>query len=267
MKQRARRIAKRIYRIAFKPFLKNGVNVNIGGSGRFRFDYIFAFSRFEEFGSRHNAGFSKWLDACRGKTTVFDVGAHIGLYSVPASTVLDKEGSIYAFEPSSANCAYLDKHKRFNKIKNIKVLPYLVGERTSEREEFYESKDADAMNSIFIRKGRDNYRKIFKKQVSLDEFCEANSVEPEVLKIDVEGAEIGVLKGAERVFKRFKPVVFLSVHPRALSLTGQSAEDVLKEIMKLGYSIYEADGRKADVKRHNEYILIQKEKKFNEIFN
>ncbi len=267
MKQGIRRIVKELYRRMFKPFLKNGVNVNIGGTGRFRFDYIFAFSRFEEFGSKHNAGFSKWLNACRGKRTVLDVGAHIGLYSIPASTVVHKEGLIYAFEPSSANCVYLERHKRFNGIENIKVLSYLVGETASDNTEFYEAKDADAMNSVFVRKNRNNYKKILKKQVSLDEFCIKNRIAPEVLKIDVEGAELGVLKGAKGIFTKYKPVVFLSVHPRTLSLIGQSAEDVLEQIRRLGYSIYGADGNETDIDRHNEYILIQKEKRFNEIFN
>lgn len=261
-----RSLIKKIYRLVFKPFFKNGIDIDIGGAGRYRFDYMFAFSRFEDFGSKHNAGFERWVEICKGKKTVFDVGAHIGLYSIPASRVLDKEGFVYAFEPSLANCAYLERHKRFNNIDNVKVFSCLVGDGPLDDVTFYENKDVDAMNSILAKRDPRLYRKALRKQVSLDDFCAAHKLNPEVLKIDVEGSELNVLKGAKSVFKNYRPVVFLSVHPRLLALLNQSADSVLREADGLGYDIYNAQGENTEPNRHNEYILIHKERKFHEIF-
>lgn len=266
MKMRLRTVLKKIYKFLFEPFFKNGVRMDIGGAGRFRFDYIFAFSKFEAFGSKHNAGFKKWLRACRDKKVIFDIGAHIGLYSIPASAIVHKEGVIYAFEPSSANRAYLERHKSFNNANNITVLPFLVGEKPLETVNFYENRDADAMNSIFVRKNRRLYNEVSRQQVSLDDFCTARALVPEIVKIDVEGAELKVLRGAGNIFKKHRPVVFLSIHPRTLQLLNQPLQEVLEAIDGLSYRIYDAEGKKTDAYKHNEYILIPKERTFDEIF-
>jgi len=266
MKQNLRRLLKKIYKFCFKPFFKNGIDVNIGGTGKFRFDYIFAFSKFDIFGTKHNSGFSKWLKACKGKKTIFDIGAHIGLYSIPASQIIDKKGAIYAFEPSNANRSYLERHMYFNKVENVSVFPYLVGEEPLGAVEFYENRDVDAMNSVMIRKNPNLYNKISKRQVSLDEFCTSNKITPEVVKIDVEGAEIGVLKGAKGIFGRCRPIIFLSIHPRTLALLNQSVEELIWLIDKMDYVIYDKDGQRMEPFEHNEYILVPKERHINEYF-
>jgi len=266
MKQYLRRLLKKIYRFLFKPFFKNGININIGGSGNFRFDYIFLFSRFNTFGTKHNSGFKKWLDLCRAKKTVFDIGAHIGLYSIPASSVIDKDGTIYAFEPSAANRSYLERHIYFNKVNNIKVLPYLVGRESLEEVNFYENRDVDAMNSVIIRKNPHLYKRVFKKQVSIDDFCGKNKVWPEVIKIDVEGSEFEVINGAKQVFRNYNPIVFLSIHPKTLALLNRSVDELRLLINSLNYYIYTADEKKTERFEHNEYILIPKTGDFYEIF-
>ena len=266
MKQNIRRLLKKAYKFCFKPFFKNGVNVDIGGAGKFRFDYIFAFSKFDIFGTKHNSGFKRWLEVCKDKKAILDIGAHIGLYSIPASQIIDKKGAIYAFEPSCANRWYLERHMYFNKVDNVMVFPYLVGEEPLNGVEFYENRDVDAMNSVMIRKSPNLYNKISKRQVSLDDFCTSNKIVPEVVKIDVEGAEIGVLKGAKSVFSKHKPIIFLSIHPRTLALLNQSVEEVIRLIDKMGYIIYDKDGQRMKPFEHNEYILIPKERHINEYF-
>lgn len=266
MKQKIRRLLKRIYKICFKPFFKNGVMINIGDVGRFRFDYIFAFSRYNSFGTRHNSGFRRWIELCKGQKTIFDIGAHIGLYSIPTSSVIDKGALIYAFEPSLTNRSYLEKHISFNNVNNVKVIPYIVGDESLNEVIFYENRDVDPMSSVMIRKNFDLYNKTTKRQVSLDDFCSASGVVPEIIKIDVEGSEMKVLKGAENILKKYKPILFLSIHPRILSLMGLPIESLTQFIDSLGYAIYNSDGSQTKDFKHNEYILIHKERDANEIF-
>jgi FkbM family methyltransferase len=259
MNHRLRKALKRLYTFIFKPFFKNGVIFNMEGAGRYRFDYVFALGEYRNFGKRHNSGFRKWLEICKGKETVFDIGAHIGLYSIPASSRLKRGGDIYAFEPSAANRAYLEKHIDYNRVGNIRIVPDLVGERSCDDADFYEGRGTSPMNSIIKSNKTENHSRISKRQVSVDEFCRNNGVSPQVIKIDVEGAELNVLKGAGMTLEKSKPVVFLSIHPGRLGLLGQSVEDLRGFIKRAGYKIYDTDGAEADSFLHNEYILSPEE--------
>jgi hypothetical protein len=59
---------------------------------------------------------------------------------------------------------------------------------------------------------------------------------PDIIKIDVEGAEWDVLKGAEKTLERNHPILFLSLHPRALAIRGESPDMVLDWLKQRGYS-------------------------------
>ncbi|NQT06171.1 MAG: FkbM family methyltransferase [Candidatus Omnitrophica bacterium] len=252
-----RRLIKKIYQFLFKPFFKKGLNIKIGNRGPFRMDYIFAFSRFDRIGTgNHNPGFSKWLEACRGKRRVFDIGAHIGLYSLPASREIAGDGYIYAFEPSKANREYLEKHMRFNGIDNVRIYPFLIGERSEDNVSFYENlNEPDDMNAAKVIKNHKMYNKVYRKQVSLDDFCRDENIIPEVIKIDVEGAEIEVLKGAEKMLKKNRPVLFLSVHPKRLSALGSSIDKLTELVHSIGYKAYDVNDNRADKLTSKEYIL------------
>jgi len=266
MKANIRKLLKRVYGFCFKPFFKRGILINIGGAGKYRFHHIFVFSRLGAFGTRHNSGFHKWLKMCRGKKTVFDIGAHIGLYSIPASSALATGGFIYAFEPSSANRLYLEEHIRFNHIDNIKVVPYVVGAKTLDGVAFYESSESDPMDSVVIRKKEHSYNKVMKRQISLDDFIETNGIAPEVIKLDVEGSELDVLRGSRRMLAKCNPIIFLSVHPVSLELLGQSAEELIRFTESLDYSVRDTSGKEVRDLQRSEYILIPRAGGVHEVF-
>lgn len=92
-------ISKRVY--------PNGVTKDIGKAGKFRLSSYFVFSDFKNWGKGRNNVFTKLLGLARGRNVVLDIGAHIGLCSMPISRVLGQGGICYAFEPSEANLRYL----------------------------------------------------------------------------------------------------------------------------------------------------------------
>ena len=246
---------KSIYKIIMFPFTRKGIDVSIGGTGCYRLDYNFAFSEYESFGDRHNAGFRKWIECCKNKAVIFDVGAHIGLYTLPASKAIAPGGTVYAFEPSEANRRYLKRHLEYNKIYNVILSPYIVGEATKKKQIFYESKNINPMDSLHPKKNTNLYRQVYKEQISLDDFIKNFKVGPEVIKIDVEGSECNVLKGACRIISEYKPIIFLSIHPKQLSLFNSSIE-ILKDLIdSLGYIIQDQDGGRTAEFKHKEYLL------------
>lgn len=246
---------KLTYKIAMFPFTRKGIDINIGGAGNYKLDYNFAFSDYESFGNRHNAGFRKWIECCKGKRTVFDVGAHIGLYTIPASRVIAPNGLVYAFEPSEANRMYLKRHLAYNGINNVVISPCLVGEKAVKKQIFYENKKTDPMNSRYPKKNISRYAKVYREQVSLDDFCENSGINPDVIKIDVEGTECNVLNGARVVMTKYRPIIFLSVHPNQMTLFQSSVDELRGIITDMRYFVHEWDGKEVSEFEHKEYIL------------
>jgi hypothetical protein len=100
------------------------------------------------------------------------------------------------------------------------------------------------------------YNKIVKEQITLDSFVAKNGCIPGLIKIDVEGAEINVLRGAKSVLSEYHPEIIISVHPKHLEILGHSVDELTKEIRGFGYQIYNIDGSQVNDKlQSGEYYL------------
>jgi len=78
--------------------------------------------------------------------------------------------------------------------------------------------------------------------ITLDDYCTVNKLVPDLIKIDVEGAEYLVLSGSRNTLTKSSPEIFLSVHPKQLARQGLTM-DVFKEFVhSFGYQWYLADG-------------------------
>ena len=86
-------------------------------------------------------------------------------------------------------------------------------------------------------------------------FCEKKGIIPEVIKIDVEGAELGVLRGAQKVLQRYRPTIILSVHPRELEVMGLNENMLHSFIKSLNYICYDSNGSIVKDLVGIEYIL------------
>jgi FkbM family methyltransferase len=214
--------------------------MRIGNYGPFRMDGQLAFSAFEPWGDRHNAGFAACVEACRGRRCVLDVGAHIGLVSLPMASVLAPGGRVFAFEPARANRVLLDRHVALNGFASTVIVQQdLVGATEEQAVPFFEHDAIDGMNSVVIKKHPERYVATPKRQVTLDGFCARLALQPEVIKIDVEGYEIHVLRGMEQLLRTVKPVVFLSVHPAAIQLLGLSLDVLWHTVAQHGYCFHD----------------------------
>ena len=138
-------------------------------------------------------------------SVVFDVGAHVGYYSVLSSGLAGPSGKVFAFEPLPANLEYLRRHLELNHCKNVRVLTNCIG-AASSMASFDDSRGSGV--------GRLANGGALQVQVrSLDEMIESGELPtPTFIKIDVEGAELEVLSGAKRLLLGHHPTVVLSTH-------------------------------------------------------
>ena len=274
LKDFAKRLSKTIipeplYSSTFRPvvravllliFGRKGCRVNIGGQAVFRMSPEFAFRGWESFGDRHNSGFSRCIQVCSGKSVFIDVGAHIGLYSLPVSEVLKPGGRVYAFEPAESNYHHLLKHIAYNNIDNILAYQTVVGDTTKDSVVFYEHVVSSSPFSGLVRKKTAaSYVGKQRSQVCLDDFCAENGLVPDVIKIDVEGAELLVLRGVQRILTQYEPMIFLSIHPSHLEMLGQSTSELMKLLCELGYEVRATDGIRVDELGSGEHICVKRD--------
>ena len=230
----------------------------IGPYGPFNMDGKFAFSDFASWGNQHNRGFTACVEACRDAECVLDIGAHIGLVTMPMSRAIGSEGKIYAFEPSAANRQTLEHHLNLNNIKNVTVINSLVGNKTQENVIFYESSAISGMNTCAPIKNSSQYLEKYHSQISLDEFCGIHRLEPSIIKIDVEGFELSVIEGAKNLLTTSKPKIFLSIHPQHLMSLGRSSEELRTYITEMDYEISDIQGKPVKNFSLDEYLLTPK---------
>lgn len=127
-----KKILKTIARIFARVIFGKFKNILIANKYSFLIDSSFAFHDFENWSKAHNKGFEKLLNISKNKNVVFDVGAHIGLCTLPLSQLATK---VVSFEASPTNIRYLNKHVKINHKLNVTIVPFLVG-RNSKKSRF-----------------------------------------------------------------------------------------------------------------------------------
>jgi FkbM family methyltransferase len=137
------------------------------------------------------------------KLTLFDVGANIGEYSQVLAQTFGSRAEIFAFEPASETYTLLQ-----NNTKNTNIVPIKLGfGEKKTRLPLFSAENKSGFSSIFNRR-LDHYGITFSsKEIisidSIDHFCDLRHIKViHFLKIDVEGYELSVLKGAHKMLKK-----------------------------------------------------------------
>jgi FkbM family methyltransferase len=163
--------------------------------------------------------------------TVFDVGAHVGYYTLLSSVLAGNNGRVWAFEPNPANHGFLRRHVALNHCDNVSIENAAVSDRSGT------ASFAFGTGSGTGHLAADGALQV--RTLRLDDFCREHDVRPGFVKIDVEGAEMAVLRGAEDVV-RSRPVIFLSTHGPGIH---RECIDWLRE---RGYSLKPVDASELD---------------------
>ncbi|MFA5861954.1 MAG: FkbM family methyltransferase [Candidatus Thermoplasmatota archaeon] len=172
----------------------------------------------------------------------YDVGANIGLYAIPASR---RASRVIAFEPAPANADALAANAVLNKRTNIELRRVAVGETEGTMAFFVSSGGAGTQVNSLVQGvvstyGRDPAR-IDIHVVTLDGLL-ADLPPPDVVKIDVEGAEGPVLRGAQTLLRRHAPILHVELHPGAMEQFGDS-EAAIREMLESADYAVERDAR------------------------
>src|SRR5260221_5026119 len=148
--------------------------------------------------------------------TVLDIEAHHGLYSLLASKRVGKSGRVRSFEPSPRERKFLKQNLGINRCRNVQVESFALGSCAGRAELFLVEGIEDGCNSLRPPAAEVTTTKLPIEVRSLDEYLEQRSIEKvDFIKLDVEGAEIEVLRGATRLLQADKrPVILAEVQDR-----------------------------------------------------
>jgi FkbM family methyltransferase len=173
--------------------------------------------------------------------TVLDVGAHHGFYALLASRRVGNSGRVFAFEPSPRERKKLGWHLRWNRCSNVEMIAAAVGARAGQAELFVAAGRETGCNSLRLPAVRGTPEKVSVPVDTLDDFLSRRGVEHvDFLKLDVEGAELSALRGAQNLVSRSpRPVVLVEVSDLRTAAWGYAASDILKQLSDRGYRWFE----------------------------
>lgn len=193
--------------------------------------------------------------------TFADVGANIGLYTLPASRIVGGTGAVIAVEPSPVNRARLKENLALNQITTLHIEPCALGEQPGH----LTFQDDDALAHVVQPgtdlTGTDAFTTIpssLKVPVkTLDSILPADDREITLLKVDVEGFELAVFRGARQAMQSGRLPVILFEMNHSYQRYGLSDADILDFLRDAGYEVsrYEHDSRRL-VQDHLEGDLI-----------
>ena len=205
-----------------------------------------------------------WLKKWLHQGDVFwDVGANIGLTSLPASRIIGESGKIIAIEPSPANAALLKRHITLNKHENIvTIIEAAVCDQDGGSITFSLIEDGLSPCNSLMFSGSVNgdapkvSRDVTVPAISLDGLLSKEGRSPNLVKIDVEGAELKVIRGATKLLSsQSAPVLVLAIHPFWLE-TPEDCQEIVSLLKGWGYQIFNRDGENVETVDYDEYLCL-----------
>jgi FkbM family methyltransferase len=177
----------------------------------------------------------------RRRMTFVDVGANDGLYTLFAAGRVGRRGRVLAVEPSSRERRVLERNVSLNRLKNVSVEPVALANQPGQATLQIAPSLHGGHNTLggFAHKGVDAIATEQVKVETLDAIVARLGIDKvDVIKIDVEGAELKVLEGGRGILRRARPILLIEANDDALRKQGASAADLLALLRALGYAIF-----------------------------
>lgn len=192
---------------------------------------------------------------------VIDVGANIGMFSLAARRCVGSEGIIYAFEPNPNPRQQLQHHIEINQIENIKVYSVGLGETEGEFTLYVPYSNSGEGSLSGFPDDHPEKIKHYKIQVDIkvgDDLLQKAA--PRLIKIDVEGAEVSVLKGLSKLIDQHRPLILAEYVPEHISRFNKSFEDILLIAKEHSYKVFKLGSIKINGNHNLSLIPVKNSK-------
>jgi len=155
------------------------------------------------------------------KTCVFDVGANIGYYTLLMAQALRGRGEVHAFEPAPIVSSALERNASLNDLRNLVMNPCALADRDGRMDLFLPA-DGAWTNASLIEHFTPQSQRIAVQAMRFDSYCRREAIDhADLVKLDVEGAELSVLRGMGELLLKWRPDIICEVlEPFANELEG-----------------------------------------------
>jgi FkbM family methyltransferase len=164
-----------------------------------------------------------FLGLLRPGDVVYDLGANIGWYSMLAARIVGSSGRVVAFEPALLNAATIQRNVLGNDMTNVTVIPAAATDQDGwmaflDRGNLQSRLDKDDCEAQRERRAKRRKETTVKGRslvpiTKLDSWiAQTDQPAPSVVKIDVEGAEVGVLRGMSQILRLHEPTLIIELH-------------------------------------------------------
>lgn len=179
---------------------------------------------------------------------VIDVGANIGYFTLLASRLVGDEGKVFAFEPEPYNYSLLCKNLRVNGCNNVTAIQKAVFSQSGKMSLFLEKRNLGG-HSLSKAGILDGAGSVVVEVTSLDEFFQNKGLKVDIVKMDAEGSEIGILQGMTNLINRNDNLFIVTeFSPVLLRGSGFSPVDFLNRLTECGFTVYEIGQRRQLIK-------------------
>jgi FkbM family methyltransferase len=170
--------------------------------------------------------------------TFVDVGTHVGQYTLVASDIVGRTGSVHSFEPQADTFELLQHHVGTNKLTNVHLNRCALSETCSEAELYLACPD-NVGQSSFRRPHNYSGKAVTVPCLTLDDYADERGLKINVIKIDVEGAELSVLRGAGKILSgSAKPSLIVEFWEEFQREYGSSCTEMAAFLNEHGYKLF-----------------------------
>jgi FkbM family methyltransferase len=205
----------------------------------------------------------RWIDRIlRRGDTFFDVGAHYGWMSLAACHCVGKDGKVVAFEPSPSLVKFLQYHEKANGFDQMEIVSKAVADSDDQTVPFYILDGGESFMNSLVNHRTDATSSLGERgailqvqTTTLDRYCAETRLHPNAVKIDVEGAELMVLRGGTSLLKECRAAFIVAVHPTWLP-EGQQASEIFELFRTHGYAVAASEIVRYEGADFGDYVFL-----------
>ena len=169
---------------------------------------------------------------------VADVGANIGYYTLLASRLVGEEGKVFAFEPDPHNFDLLCKNVKLNECKNVVPVKKAVFSKSGQTKLFLDKKNLGGHSLSEANVDKVDF--LITNVTSLDDYFKNIGYKIDMIKMDVQGAEMGILGGMTNIIDQNNDLTIITEFwPLGIRNCGFSPRDFLNKLVAHGYTLYQ----------------------------
>ena len=198
-------------------------------------------------GGSHPYQLELFVDRIRTGTTVLDVGAHIGVYTTLSAQLVGSTGQVIAVEPDRRNVEILRENLAANDLsERVEILEVAASDANETIRFFLDEAETTGTMGSQWEDPLAKSRPVEIPTVRLDEVLGSSA--PDLIKLDVQGAELAALRGMRKTLERGPPeAVFAELNREALERAGAGADELVASLRSLGLEVWFIDEERREL--------------------